>query len=114
METMSDTDYKAVLRFYDIKETSLSPSQRKTKAEELLATKLCRCIKKVEARVSDRSQSFAVCSDSVLSKKGLTMSRVSCSKTPLLSGLKPKKSRRRRPTSSRGKKARTAKRIPVH
>lgn len=51
-------------------------------AEEILATKLCRCIKKINPTEKNESKNIALCANSVLKKKGLKLSRFTCKKKP--------------------------------
>ena len=50
--------------------------------ENALATKLCRCIKKVDPK--DESRSIGICTDSVFGKKGLAIHGFTCKKKPRL------------------------------
>ena len=75
-------DYKAILRFYDIDYSRMKNKKIKTIAENALATKLCRCIKKVDPK--DEARSIGICTDSVVTKKGLRISGFSCKKGPKL------------------------------
>lgn len=113
MESITAEEYNAVLRYYDIDATGMTSKQRKRKAEDILATKLCRCIKKVEDKVEEKTQAIAICTDSVISKKDLKVSGFKCDKKKKVKGL----SRRRRSTEKRktkrsGKKGRKSRRAP--
>ena len=55
----------------------------KEKAEHLLATKLCKCIKKVEKKYSEKyseKRAIAICYNSVIKKKNLKTFRFTCKK----------------------------------
>ena len=54
--------------------------QTRDTALDILANKLCRCIKKV----GDNSTAIAICKNSVLAKKGLRNGRFTCKKKPKL------------------------------
>ena len=113
MESITAEEYNAVLRYYDIDATGMTSKQRKRRAEDILATKLCRCIKKVEDKVEEKSQAIAICTESVISKKDLKVSGFKCDKKKKVKGL----SRRRRSTEKRktkrsGKKGRKSRRAP--
>ena len=82
MPALLINDYKAILRFYDIDYAHMKNKKIKTIAENALATKLCRCIKKVDPK--DETKSIAICRDSVVRKKGLRISGFSCKKKPKL------------------------------
>lgn len=82
MTTLSTRDYKAILRFYNIDYSNMKNKQVKVIAENALATKLCRCIKKVDPK--DESKSIGICTDSVIGKKGLAIHGFTCKKKPKL------------------------------
>ena len=82
MSSLSTRDYKAILRFYDIDYSRMKNKQVKIIAENALATKLCRCIKKVDPK--DESRSIGICTDSVFGKKGLAIHGFTCKKKPRL------------------------------
>ena len=82
MSTLSTHDYKAILRFYNIDYSNMKNKQVKIIAEIALATKLCRCIKKVDPK--DEARSIGICTDSVIRKKGLAIHGFTCKKKPRL------------------------------
>lgn len=82
MSSLSTRDYKAILRFYDIDYSRMKNKQVKSIAENALATKLCRCIKKVDPK--DEARSIGICTDSVVGKKGLAIHGFTCKKKPRL------------------------------
>ena len=82
MSSLSIRDYKAILRFYDIDYSNMKNKQVKVIAENALATKLCRCIKKVDPK--DEAKSIGICTDSVIRKKGLAISGFKCKNKPKL------------------------------
>ena len=75
--TLTKKDYVKILNYYKLsvpkKITTL-----KTKAESVLADKLCRCIKKVDP--NDEGRAIGVCTRSVINKKGLTRGTFKCKK----------------------------------
>jgi len=75
MSEITDTDYKKILEFY---EKPIPPSKRllKIEAEKILATKLCRCIKKVDDK--NESRSIGICTKSVINMKGFTRGKFKC------------------------------------
>ena len=84
---LTTADYKNILRFYKITDRQLrilKPSEIKEKAEHLLATKLCKCIKKVSAKFKAKSKSeakaIAICNNSVIKKKKLSIFKFTCKK----------------------------------
>ena len=82
MSALSYGDYKAILRFYDIDYSRMKNKQLRMIAENALATKLCRCIKKVDPK--DESRSIGICTNSVVTKKGLAIHGFTCKKKPRL------------------------------
>ena len=85
MQTLNKTDYKAILTYYNLnvpKNTSL----RKIKiiAEDILATKLCRCIKSVHKPDHPEKKAIAICRKSVIGKKGLHAYNFKCKDKPRL------------------------------
>ena len=75
MNKITDDDYKKILEFYKI---NIPKSKRllKIQAEKILATKLCRCIKKVG--LENESKSIGICTKTVLNRKGLTRGKFKC------------------------------------
>ena len=78
---LSKDDYIKILNFYQINYSKYNSRTIKRKAEELLANKLCRCIKKVKTKQDiNESRAIGICKNSVLNKKNLTVGRFSCKK----------------------------------
>lgn len=83
--TLTTTDYKTILDFYDVKVPS-SLRRRKDKAEDILADKLCTCIKKVKKtrrsgmrqRLYDEPAAIAICNKNIFRNRGLRYSRFKC------------------------------------
>ena len=75
MSEISDTDYKKILEFYE-KPIPRSKRLLKLEAEKILATKLCRCIKKVDDK--NESRSIGICTKSVINTKGFTRGKFKC------------------------------------
>ena len=74
---MTKTDYEKILSYYKIPFENLSNNELKRKAEDILATKLCKCIKAVERKVGTQN-AIALCTTSVFEKKGLKYFDMSC------------------------------------
>ena len=83
MATLTHADYRVVLNYYGVYNKKMTAKQTKTAALDILANKLCRCIKKV----GDDKQAIAVCKNSVLGKKSLKNGRFTCKKRPKLLSL---------------------------
>ena len=101
MGLLKQNDYIKILNYYDIPISSKDSSKTiKHKAENILAEKLCKCIKKVkksddehdnETSVEDESKAIAICSNSIFEKKGLERGLFDCKKKPRLLNLHGKK-----------------------
>lgn len=75
--TMTKTDYEKILSYYKMPFENLSSQELKQKAEDILASKLCKCIKAVEKKVGTQN-AIALCTTSVFGKKGLKYFDMSC------------------------------------
>ena len=74
-------DYENILIYYNEKfDKNNSTKELKKKVENIIANKLCRCIKKVNNRIKDDNYSIAICKNSVLTKKNLKVKGFSCKK----------------------------------
>lgn len=74
-------DYMKVLKYYNI--NMADNANYKTvqdAAEDILANKLCRCIKKINPTEKDEAKNIALCTNSILKKRGLKQSRFTCKK----------------------------------
>ena len=74
---LSLEDYKIILKHYNL-EIPSNKSNIKTKAENILAEKLCRCIKAVDPK--DEKKSIAICNKSLFSNRNLKKFRFTCKK----------------------------------
>jgi hypothetical protein len=70
-------DYKSILKFYN-KKISTSSKINKQKAEKILATKLCRCIKSINT--SDENKATRICTSKIFQNKGLRRGKFTCKK----------------------------------
>lgn len=77
MVKLDDNDYKDILKFYNtyIPKTK---KYRKIKANKILASKFCACIKKFDKK--NESISIGLCTKSVISKKGFIRGNFTCNK----------------------------------
>jgi hypothetical protein len=91
MNKITDNDYKKILEFYKI---NIPKSKRllKIQAEKILATKLCRCIKKIG--LENESKSVGICTKTVLNRKGLTRGKFKCKGKQSVSFRKTRKNRK--------------------
>jgi hypothetical protein len=78
-------DYKNILDFYNI-QIPKSNKQIKEKAEDIMATKLCKCIKTFNKKDEGVNEGFnegkaiAICSKSIFTKKGYKRGVFKCLK----------------------------------
>jgi len=79
MTSLSKSDYIKILNYYDLP-VPKKQSQMKTKAENVLANKLCRCIKKVGS-IRDEKKGIGICTRSIFNKKGLVRESFKCKKS---------------------------------
>jgi hypothetical protein len=91
MGILTKSDYEKILNYYNIPfSLSESSKQIKSKAEEILAQKLCKCIKTVKAGSSDidadasEARAIGICNDTVFRRKGLRHSAFTCKRKPKL------------------------------
>ncbi len=77
---LTKNDYMSILNYYKINSDNSSSQQIKKAAESILATKLCRCIKKVDPLLKNESSAIAICTNSILKKKHLKSFRFTCKK----------------------------------
>ena len=88
MKNITHRDYLDILKYYKIDAEHLKKNDVRKKAEHLLATKLCKCIKSIKKRAganamgtgtrTGESRAIAICYDSVIRKKGLKTFKFKC------------------------------------
>ena len=91
MNKITNNDYKKILEFYKIA-IPTSKKLLKIQAEKILATKLCRCIKKVG--IENESKAIGICTKTILNRKGLTRGKFKCKGKQTISFSKTKKNRK--------------------
>ena len=87
--SLTNADYEKILNYYKI---PIPKSKRilKLKAEDILSSKLCRCIKKVDPVNEQRS--IGICTKSVVNRKGFTRGKFKCMGKRSISLTKTRKS----------------------
>ena len=78
---LSSTDYRKIAHFYQIPK----PNNKSYKeiSEDVLASKLCKCIKKVRtSRQVDESAAIGVCRDSIFKNRNIDFYNFKCKKAP--------------------------------
>ena len=98
MSALTKKDYRIILQYYGVSTRGLKIQDLRNAALDILANKLCRCIKKVS---DDKSKSVPICKESVFGKKGLEVSRFKCKDKPKLI---PKKGNKHAVTKRRNKR----------
>ena len=73
--TLNKKDYTKILKYYNLP-IPKSASEMKKKAEELLALKLCRCIKKVSP--TNEAKAIGVCTRTIFERKKLMRGPFTC------------------------------------
>jgi hypothetical protein len=73
---MTKTDYSKILNYYGLNIPKKN-SEIKHQAENILAKKLCSCIKKV-GLPENESLAIGVCTKTVLNRKGLSRRKFKC------------------------------------
>jgi len=88
---LTNKDYLEILKFYNIDDKKLKKSEIKNKAEKILITKLCRCIKTINKfNKYNEKESIPICTNSVLKKKKFNSFKFTCKKNPKFLLLKKK------------------------
>lgn len=93
MSQLTINDYKSILEFYN-KPLPKSKRLLKLNAESILATKLCRCIKKVDKEFEARS--IGICTKTIINNKGFSRGKFNCNKKGTIKLYKKKKNSTRR------------------
>lgn len=75
MSKLTDNDYKDILIYYD-QIIPKSKKQLKINAENILANKLCRCIKKIDTK--NEAKSIGICTKTIINSKGFTRGKFTC------------------------------------
>ena len=79
-KSLTKKDYEQILSYYKIK-VPLKIHEIKEEAEKILSSKLCRCIKKVNANangIMNEAKSIGICTKTIFNRKGLTRGKFNC------------------------------------
>ncbi len=91
---LTKEDYINILNYYNIKiNSNTSLSSIKKMAENIIAKKLCSCIKKVPNPSKKESRVIGICNHSVLQRKHLKINGFSCKKKMMLKTSKTNKNK---------------------
>jgi len=74
---LTNEDYANILRFYKIN-VPKSKSDIRKQAEHIMATKLCRCIKKIDT--TEEAKAIGICTKTIFGSKGFTRGKFQCKK----------------------------------
>jgi hypothetical protein len=77
MSQLTTNDYKHILEFYK-KPIPKSKRQMKIEAENIITSKLCRCIKKFDK--THESRAIGICTKTIINNKGYTRGKFTCKK----------------------------------
>ena len=77
---LNQKDFKSILKYYKIKFDDFTQEKIQKTAEDILATKMCRCIKKVNKKENNENKAIAICRNSVFRKKQLKNFGFTCKK----------------------------------
>ena len=75
MSQISINDYKNILEYYN-KPIPKSKKLLRVEAEKIMATKLCRCIKKLDTGFEGKA--IGICTKSIFNNKGYTRGKFKC------------------------------------
>jgi hypothetical protein len=78
MARLTINDYLKILDYYNIDSRGMKNKRIHAVAKDILANKLCRCIKKIATTTETRA--IAICKNSIFTKKRLTVGRFKCKK----------------------------------
>lgn len=92
MTELTNKDYRQILEYYN-KHIPKSKRLLKIEAEKIIATKLCKCIKKIDH--VNESKSIGICTKTIINRKGYTRGKFSCKKRTKINLMKMKNSTRK-------------------
>ena len=79
---LTNNDYKKILQYYH-ENIPESRKNIKLNAENIIATKLCRCIKKVDK--ANEARAIGICTKTIINNKGFTRGNFKCKGKPIIS-----------------------------
>jgi hypothetical protein len=74
---MHNNDYIQILKFYNL---PIPKSKRliEKEAENMLSSKLCKCIKKIDSYAKNEPKAIGICTKTIFNRKGLTRGKFKC------------------------------------
>jgi hypothetical protein len=90
---LTNKDYVSILKYYNL---PIPKSKRllQKQAEQIMATKLCKCIKKIDPQ--NEAKSIGICTKTIFNRKGYTRGQFQCKKKQSVKFRKTQKNRTRR------------------
>ena len=90
---LTNKDYVSILKYYNL---SIPKSKRllQKHAEQIMAEKLCKCIKKIDP--VNEAKSIGICTKTIFNSKGYTRGQFQCKKKQSVKFRKTQKNRTRR------------------
>ena len=90
---LTNKDYVSILKYYKL---SIPKSKilLQKQAEQIMATKLCKCIKKIHSE--NEAKSIGICTKTIFNRKGYTRGQFQCKKKQSVKFRKTQKNRTRR------------------
>lgn len=76
-KTLTNADYIKILKYYKMRIPNSAKTVKRA-AEQMISTKLCRCIKKVG--VGNEPAAIGICTRSIINRKGLRRGSFKCDK----------------------------------
>jgi len=76
---LNNNDYRKIIEFYHLDDNQNNKSIKQY-AEDILANKLCRCIKKVKNDKINEKTAIAICRDNIFKKRSIDFYNFKCKK----------------------------------
>ena len=88
---LTNKDYVSILKYYNL---PIPKSKRllQKQAEQIMATKLCKCIKKIDPQ--NEAKSIGICTKTIFNRKGYTRGQFKCKKPQSVKFRKTNKSKK--------------------
>jgi len=91
---LSKQDFKQLLNYYNIQtKSNASLSSLKKATENIIAKKLCSCVKKVPNKNQPESRAIGICNYSIIQRKNLKINGFTCKKKMTLKTSKTNKNK---------------------
>ena len=85
MDNLTNEDYLSILKYYNVNiHEKMKENDIKHRAENILANKLCKCIKKVSKKNRNENGAIALCRKTVIQRKGLDIFNFACKNKNIL------------------------------